>query len=115
MRTIVHLAAASEARPGDGAWLLLLYVGALVLIAGTPVLIDLWQSYSRAQQGALPQGKEGLARTTIALTVIVILGIAVFHVLVFGLPSADPAQQAQVVSSVLSLLGGLLAAITGFY
>jgi hypothetical protein len=46
-----------------------------------------------------------------ALTVILILGVAVFHILVKGAPGDD----SQIINNILSMLAGLLAAITGFY
>ncbi len=54
----------------------------------------------------------GLTRGLIALTTILILGIALFHLTIFGTPSPDVTP---VLNNLLSLLGGLLAAITGFY
>lgn len=68
------------------------------------------------QIGKAPPGIPGLARATMALTVIVILGVAVFHVLVIGV-SGDISQNinSQIVNNILSMLAGLLAAITGFY
>jgi hypothetical protein len=59
--------------------------------------------------GKSPPGISGLARTVMALTVIVILGIAVLHLLVQG------SEDTRIVENVLSMLAGLLAAITGFY
>lgn len=60
-----------------------------------------------------PKGIPGLARTSIALAVVGVIGIAVFHVLVFyQKPSGDTPQ---VLTNVLSILGGLVAAVTGFY
>jgi len=58
-----------------------------------------------------PPGIPGLARATMALTVIVIMGVAVFHVLVKRPPGVNP----QIINNILSMLAGLLAAITGFY
>jgi len=58
-----------------------------------------------------PGGIPGTARTTIALTVIVILGVAIFHLLVYR----DGDDDGQIISNILSMLAGLLAAITGFY
>jgi hypothetical protein len=63
------------------------------------------------ESGKAPPGIPGLARTMMALTVIVILGIAVFHVLVNGSSGGD----SQIINNILSMLAGLLAAITGFY
>ena len=63
------------------------------------------------ESGKAPPGMPGRARSTMALTVIVILGVAVFHLLVKG----GPGDNSQIIGNVLSMLGGLLAAITGFY
>jgi H+/gluconate symporter-like permease len=71
------------------------------------------------ESGQAPTGIRGLSRSTIALTVIVILGIAVFHILVNGIGSTHTAdnntQINMIINNVLSMLAGLLAAITGFY
>jgi Na+/H+-translocating membrane pyrophosphatase len=58
-----------------------------------------------------PGGITGLARATMALTVIMILAVAVIHVLV----EYCQKDNSQIVGNILSMLGGLLAAITGFY
>jgi len=103
--------------PGDQVGLLVVYVLIIVAFAATPLIVDLWRSYDNvAKKGDAPQGVEGLARAVMALTTILILGIAVFHVLMFGIgPAGDQTQQPQIANNILSLLGGLLAAITGFY
>jgi hypothetical protein len=64
---------------------------------------------SRKEAFAMP----GLARSTMALAVILVLGIAVFHVIVIGIPPSN--DDSQIVNNILSMLAGLLAAITGFY
>ncbi len=115
----------------------LLYLFSLVLFvfAGFPIILDILMAYSsqnrirallieKAASNGLsikelkrlleesripPPGIPGLARATIALTVIIILGIAVFYILL------DPTKDSNVVNNLLSLLAGLLAAITGFY
>ncbi len=46
-----------------------------------------------------------------ALTVIVILGIAVLHILV----KDGQGENMKIVDNILSMLAGLWAAITGFY
>lgn len=113
------------------------YVLVVALFAGLPEIIDILLAY-RAQNktrnlliqkasvdkltmtelreflsenAKAPPGISNLTRGMIALTVIVILGIAVFHLL------ANPPAggESQTVNNVLSMLGGLLAAITGFY
>jgi len=61
-------------------------------------------------------GIPGLARSLMALTAILVLGIAVFHILVIGVAgNASPEINSQIVNNILSMLAGLLAAITGFY
>lgn len=59
-----------------------------------------------------PGGMQGLSRASMALSVILILGIAVFHLMSKAAPTAGDSQ---IVGNILSMLGGLLAAITGFY
>ncbi len=59
-----------------------------------------------------PGGMQGLSRASMALSVILILGIAVFQLLTKANPTAGDSQ---IVGNILSMLGGLLAAITGFY
>lgn len=64
------------------------------------------------ESGKAPGGIQGLSRASMALSVILILGIAVFHLIT----KEEPAEgDSQIVSNILSMLGGLLAAITGFY
>ena len=114
-----------------------LYILVLAFIAGIPIALDICLAYwSRRNSQQLlineasrnhldlselqelikefakaPPGISGLARTTMALTVIVILGIAVLHILV----EDGHAENMKVVDNILSMLAGLLAAITGFY
>jgi len=64
------------------------------------------------ESGKAPGGMQGLSRATMALSVILILGIAVFHLITKDEPTDGDSQ---IVGNVLSMLGGLLAAITGFY
>lgn len=62
--------------------------------------------------GKAPGGMQGLSRASMALSVILILGIAVFHLITKNEPTDGDSQ---IVGNILSMLGGLLAAITGFY
>ena len=117
--------------------IILVYIVLIVIFAGLPVILDIllaYRSQNRTrniliekaaldklelaelrefikESGKPPPGIPGLARATMALTVIVILGIAVFHILVKGAPG----DNSQIVNNILSMLAGLLAAITGFY
>jgi hypothetical protein len=127
-------AAALVEIPRDMIWLLWLYVLIIVLVAVLPRLIEVIVLYSmqykirkRLIDKAAANGLTvdelksllaevkgplstvvGTARTPIALTVIVILGIAIAHLLVRG-------ESGDIINNILSMLAGLLAAITGFY
>jgi hypothetical protein len=116
---------------------IIIYVFALVLVAAFPMLLDICLAYrsrnktrnfliKKASHDGLqlkelhgflkeirepPPGIPGLARAVMALTVIVVLGVAVIHVLVEGAPK----DGGEIVENILSMLAGLLAAITGFY
>lgn len=134
--------------------LIVIYVVVLALLAGVPIIFNVWfnvwLSYRLAENkeryvlmGKLVEkasdgndnklelkelqeflaasrepssGIPGLARSTMTLTVIVILGIAVFHILAVGIVG-DTSQNInpQIINNILSMLAGLLAAITGFY
>ena len=122
--------------------LVLTYVLILALFASVPIIIDIVFAYVSANKtknlliekasldklelaelkefikdsGKTPPGIPGLARSTMALTVIIVLGMAVFHILVKGVAGAEsPDVNSQIINNVLSMLAGLLAAITGFY
>ena len=81
-----------------------LYVVIIALVALLPIIIDLILSYWKGVEG----GTVGIARTTMTITIIVILGIAVLLILTESINS-------EVVSTVLGALTATLAAITGFY
>ena len=76
------------------------------ILAQNPEISELVKEISKA-----PPGISGLARATMALTVIMVLGVATIHILVERCETGD----SQIVNNVLSMLSGLLAAITGFY
>ena len=116
--------------------LVLIYVVVIALVATIPLILDICLAYRTRnvliqkliektadklapgelkeivkESGKALPGITGLARSTMALTVIVILGVAVFHLL----GKSGPGDNSQIIGNVLSMLGGLLAAITGFY
>jgi hypothetical protein len=70
-----------------------------------------------AQLQQAPPGIEGLARTTIAFTLLLIIGIAVIHIIVASQIGAcgGCATIPPVVERILTLLAGALTSITGFY
>jgi hypothetical protein len=63
---------------------------------------------------ALP-GIPGLARSTLALGLLLILGIVLFHLLVFGAPGFNNGEVGKLVHDLAILLGGSLTSITAFY
>jgi len=119
---------------------ILIYVLVVALFATIPEILDIFLAYRSQnkmriiliekasldkltlnelkefvkESGKAPPGIPGLSRAIIALTVILILGIAVFHLLLFEGSPMDK-DNSQIVNNVLIMLAGLLAAITGFY
>jgi hypothetical protein len=57
-----------------------------------------------------PSGLTGLTRGIVAVTLILVLAIAVFHLVVF-----PPTTVPHIAEQLLTLLAGTLTAITGFY
>lgn len=56
-----------------------------------------------------PEGMPGIARLTIAFSIIMIVGIVLFHIVIFGGVSMNA------VSSILSALIAIVGTIAGFY
>lgn len=111
--------------------LLLVYVGLLVLLPVGCTIYDIRKSYQERNKvlkklmanatvqdiGTLfssmdrgPTGFTGLTRGLLALTLILVIGFAVFHLVVFA-----PAKLPDVADKLLMLVAGTLTAITGFY
>lgn len=114
----------------NGLVLLLVYVGLIVVLPISCTIYDIHKSYKERTdvlkqlrphatneeiKGLLrdmdqgPTGLTGLTRGLIALTLILVLGIAAFHMVVFAPKVPDIADK------LLTLLAGALTAITGFY
>jgi len=85
------------------------YILAIVAFPTILMLADAYIGYKKG--GSELRGISGFRRAIIALTVILILGIAVFHLLV---NDTDTNSRA-VVNNILSMLAGLVSAIAGFY
>lgn len=68
------------------------------------------QALIKATAGG-PPGISGMSRSLMAFAVIVILGIAVFHLL----SNCQNKGYEQIINNVLSMLAATLASITGFY
>ncbi len=58
------------------------------------------------------KGVSGFRRSTIALTFILIIGIALFHLIAGGVVKE---MSGDVVGNILSMLAGVVASIAGFY
>ena len=110
--------------------IIVIYVVILALVAVLPEVLDIWLSYRARKQvynklieeasvdkltftelqeflkivGKPPSGIPGLTRGVIAMTVIVILGIAVFHVLIEGVP----AEENQIINLLIFLLFSII-------
>jgi flagellar biosynthesis GTPase FlhF len=86
------------------------YVAAIVLFPAILMAIDAIIEYKRLEKGATGStGISGFRRTIIALTVLLIIGIALFILIDSGKDDLD------VIGNVLSMLAGIVAAIAGFY
>jgi hypothetical protein len=60
-----------------------------------------------------PPGVPGLARSTLAFTLLIILGIAVFHLVMFGGPGFNTGETGKLVHDLLMLLATLRAPMPG--
>ncbi|MCX7923385.1 MAG: hypothetical protein N3B21_15450 [Clostridia bacterium] len=60
--------------------------------------------------GKAPNGISGIARVMMTLTVLVILGISVLYILF-----KNDNSNMETAKTILSMFGGILATITGFY
>ncbi|MBZ5613253.1 MAG: IPT/TIG domain-containing protein [Acidobacteriia bacterium] len=111
--------------------LLLIYVGLIALLPTICTIYDIRKSY-KEREGVLaklgnnptvqeigsllagmdkgPTGFTGLTRGLVALTLILVLGFAVFHLVVFA-----PPKPPDIAEKLLMLIAGTLTAITGFY
>lgn len=126
-----------EAKPVEVPWIILLYVLILALVIAIPTITDICKAYQsrdanwkllidnaakdnlsleelrdliKATSGG-PPGISGMSRSLMAFAVIIILGIAVFHLLAF---CSNP-EYAKIVNNIMSMLAATLASITGFY
>lgn len=132
-------AAGEDGGNGDFSWMILTYGFMLTLFILIPTLTDICKAYKAQRANwtliieklietagkhsldkdelkALieaistgPPGISGMSRSLMAFAVIIILGIAVFHLL------ATKGADSDIVKNVLSMLGATLASITGFY
>ncbi len=89
------------------------YILVIAGFSGILMLADAFIGYKREVAGKEPEGISGFRRSIIALTVILIIGIAMFHLLVEKNLSNDISDE--LVRNVLSMFTALVAAIIGFY
>ena len=83
----------------------------ILAIVAFPTILMLVDYIGYKKGGSELRGISGFRRAIIALTVILILGIAVFHLFVNDTDTNSKA----VVNNILSMLAGLVSAIAGFY
>jgi len=123
----------------DVSWMILFYGVMLTLFILIPTLFDICKAYKAQNENwtliigrlietagkdsldkdklkalieatsAGPPGISGMSRSLMAFAVIIILGIAVFHLL------ATQGADSEIVKNILSMLAATLASITGFY
>jgi hypothetical protein len=89
------------------------YIGwsilAVVLFPTLMMTIDACVGYR--QKNGTSSGISGFRRATIALTVILILGLSTFHLM----NDTNGVASNETVKTVVNILAGLVAAIAGFY
>jgi hypothetical protein len=112
------------------AWLLTLYLLLIFALPLTCTIYDIYKSYKERssvldklgnnltseeiknlllEMDVGPTGLTGLTRGIVAVTLVLVLAVAVFHLVVFVPKVPDIAEK------LLMLLAGTLTAITGFY
>lgn len=93
-------------------WLVGGYLLILLFVASAPTILDTIGAYILAfRTSEKPSGISGVTRGTIAVTIIVVLGIAMIQMMVVD-PETYHEEQ---INNVLSVLAGLVAAVSGFY
>jgi hypothetical protein len=120
--------------PTGNEWLALGYAALVVVAMLIPYTIDLVLSYSArkrfddlrkslAERGQFkelgkvdgdPTATKGLARVTMTIGIIALVGVALGHILVRGL-GATEGMTVQLVTTIVSSLLGSAATIIGFY
>jgi hypothetical protein len=78
------------------------------------VSVDQRRSLVSDLSQALP-GIPGLARSTLALALLLILGITVFHLVTFGGPGFAPGESGKLVHDLAMLLGSAVTSVAAFY
>jgi len=84
------------------------YLLAIVIPPTILMLVDAYIGYKKG--GEELKGVSGFRRATIALTVLIILGVSIVHLLV---NSSD--EYKETIKNILSMLTGLVSGIAGFY
>ncbi len=121
----------SQERSYNSYWILILYILIIAIPPAGSNIYDIYLSYRErrevlkllsgnakiAEVNTLletmdkgPSGLTGLTRGTIAVTLILVLAVAIFHLVVF-----TPSDIPKIADQLLTLLAGTLTAITGFY
>ena len=82
-----------------------------LILMGMNAVLD-YQRIKNTSTDPEDRGISGFRRATIALTLIITIGIALFHLIAGGIVKEVPGE---VVGNVLSMLTGVVASIAGFY
>ncbi len=94
------------------------FLHSILIISVFPLVMmgaNAWLDYQRIKRGLQKpddKGISGFRRSTIALTFILIIGVALFHLIAGG---AVKSMSGEVVGNILSMLTGVVASIAGFY
>jgi len=88
--------------------MLYLYLAAVVVPPTILMIVDALVAYSRG--GEELKGIPGYRRSVMAITVLLILGVTLIHIVV-----NTPIKDVSIVNNVLSMLAGLVSVIAGFY
>ncbi len=91
--------------------IIIVYLAAITVPPTLLMLADAYVACKTSQGKSKVEGIYGFRRSVLALSIILIIGVATLHVLVNGkIERADA-----IVNNVLSILAGLASAAAGFY
>ena len=125
---------------GNSLYLLGMLIFLLLLFASAPILLNMYWSYKYLEKGqtilrvmvdnskdkpldkdliqtisssfnAQPVGIQGIGRSTMALTLVVVVGIGIFYVTLYPIDS----DKSPLIKDLMLTLSGAISAIIGFY
>ena len=144
IQTQVKQPAPDKADKTDVTWIIFMYAAILGGVILIPTLLDICKAYkSQTKNWQLvteklievagkdkldkdelktlieatskgPPGISGMSRSLMAYAVIIILGLAVFHLLAYC-NCSNNSEALKIVNNIMGMLAATLASITGFY